>query len=177
MPRYRSSEPVPALPRRTLDYLQHGAPEGERNAELFDAACQFRDAGHGQEDAEAQLIDRALADGLTESEARHTIRSAFTQGAREPAAFGAHRTPAAPVTPATSPQQVPPPIDDGFLRLLDACFADDELVSIAPPPRTTTASGFRAGASPSPRPSGRSARRPRAGSTGCSAPSAASGCG
>ena len=44
-----------ALPRRTLEYLQRGASEGMRNAELFDATCQFRDAGHSQEDAEAQL--------------------------------------------------------------------------------------------------------------------------
>ena len=60
-----------ALPRRTLDYLQRGASEGMRNAELFDATCQFRDAGHPLEETEGQLLARALADGLTEAEARH----------------------------------------------------------------------------------------------------------
>ena len=131
MPSYRSNGNAPSLPARTREYLAHGAPEGTRNMELFDAACQFRDAGHSQEATEAQLVDRALADGLTEAEARHTIRSAFTQGAREPAGFGAHRTPGTPAAPAATPQQVPQPPDDGFLRLMDACFADDELVSIA----------------------------------------------
>ena len=45
MRRYRASAPRPVLPRKTLDYLAAGASEGSRNGELFDAACQFRDAG------------------------------------------------------------------------------------------------------------------------------------
>ena len=57
-----------ALPRRTLEYLQRGASEGMRNAELFDATCQFRDAGHPLEETEGQLLARALADGLTEAD-------------------------------------------------------------------------------------------------------------
>ena len=61
MPKYRSTGL--SLPRRTLDYLQRGAAEGMRNAELFDATCQFRDAGHPLEETEAQLLARALADG------------------------------------------------------------------------------------------------------------------
>ncbi len=129
MPRYRSNGNASSLPARTREYLARGAPEGTRNEELFDAACQFRDAGHSQEATEAQLVARALADGLGEREALTTIRSAFTHGAREPAMFGAHRTPG---TPQAGPPQVPAPIADGFVRLLDACFADDELVSIAP---------------------------------------------
>ncbi|PJF24026.1 MAG: hypothetical protein CUN53_19915, partial [Phototrophicales bacterium] len=34
------------LPKRTEDYLASGATEGNRNTELFQAACQLRDAGH-----------------------------------------------------------------------------------------------------------------------------------
>ena len=34
----------PELPQRTRDYLAHGAPPGQRNNELFEAACQLRDA-------------------------------------------------------------------------------------------------------------------------------------
>ena len=82
MPRYRSTGI--SLPRRTLDYLQRGAPEGMRNAELFDATCQFRDAGHPLDGAEAQLLARALDDGLTDAEARQTIRSAYARCSREP---------------------------------------------------------------------------------------------
>ncbi len=82
MPKYRSTGL--SLPRRTLDYLQRGAAEGMRNAELFDATCQFRDAGHPLEDVEGQLLARAMADGLNEAEARHAIRSAYARTSREP---------------------------------------------------------------------------------------------
>ena len=143
MPKYKSSGL--SLPRRTLDYLQRGAPEGMRNAELFDATCQFRDAGHPLEDAEEQLLARALADGLTEAEARHAIRSAYAGASREPmgaavthhANTDSHPRRPAPVTPGTpTPERsaitVPAPVDDGFIRLIDACFRPDEFVSIAP---------------------------------------------
>ncbi len=43
------------LPQVTLDYLSHGASNGNRNRALFDAACQFRDAGYSQAEAEAEL--------------------------------------------------------------------------------------------------------------------------
>ena len=131
-----------ALPRRTLEYLQRGASEGMRNAELFDATCQFRDAGHSFEDTESQLLARALADGLTESEARQSIRSAYARTSREPLG------PSGPMPKVASPPpRHPPPErvrrerstlalptagDDGFVRLLDACFRPDEFVAIAP---------------------------------------------
>jgi RecA-family ATPase len=144
MPKYQSAGP--SLPRRTLDYLQRGAAEGMRNAELFDATCQFRDAGSSFEDAESQLLARALADGLTESEARTTIRSAFTRTSRQPAANGHSHAPVQhlvqhqlqpPQSPAPSggmrgTMPVPPPCDDGFVRLLEACFRPGEFVAIAP---------------------------------------------
>ncbi|MBE2180636.1 MAG: AAA family ATPase [Chthoniobacterales bacterium] len=141
MPRYRSTTPRPALPRRTLDYLERGALEGSRNAELFDAACQFRDAGFGQDEAEGQLMARAMADGLGESEARHAIGSAFSQAARE--AIVPLRTGRLPPPPhaaeadhrpkfVAEPLELPAPPEGGFLRLLEACFGPDDLVAIAP---------------------------------------------
>jgi RecA-family ATPase len=140
MPKYRSTGL--SLPRRTLDYLQRGAAEGMRNAELFDATCQFRDAGHPLEDTEAQLLARALADGLTESEARHTIRSVYARTSREPlGASGAlptaptpapRRATPAPVHRERSTMALPVTIDDGFVRLIDACFQPDEFVAISP---------------------------------------------
>ena len=60
MGKYKSPKTAVVLPKRTLDYLEHGAPEGTRNAELFDATCQFRDAGQSLEDVEAQLLSRAI---------------------------------------------------------------------------------------------------------------------
>ena len=131
MARYRSPGLSLALPKRTLEYLQRGANEGMRNAELFDVTCQFRDAGHSFEETEAQLLARALADGLAESEARTTIRSAFTRTAREPVDPNAAKTPRTPLPPRKGPG-MPTPMYDGFNRLLDACFQDGEFVAIAP---------------------------------------------
>jgi len=79
------------LPQITLDYLGKGAANGSRNRMLFDAACQFRDAGYSQVEAEAQLIARHVADGdgnenpaAREREARTTITSAYQQSPRDP---------------------------------------------------------------------------------------------
>jgi hypothetical protein len=72
------------LPRRTEDYLAAGATEGNRNTELFGAACQLRDAGYSQSHAEAQLVPRYVADGCSEQEAIKTIRSAYSRPPREP---------------------------------------------------------------------------------------------
>jgi RecA-family ATPase len=145
MPRYHSNTEIERLPRRTLDYLERGAPEGSRNAELFDAACQFRDAGLPTGEAESQLVARALADGLSESEALHTIRSAYGREPREAAGEGS--SPSLPSRPSDSaarssttsdakviplPRPLPEPAEDGFLKLLDAAFLPDEFVAIAP---------------------------------------------
>ena len=139
--RYKSTGLRPVLPKRTLDYLEHGATEGERNAALFDAACQFRDAEMPMETAEPQLLARAVADGLSESEASTAIRSAFGHTPRSPLQPGT----AAAVTPSrhradepsrqrqpATPMPLPTPMENGFLRLLDACFRPDEFVAIAP---------------------------------------------
>jgi hypothetical protein len=72
------------LPRRTEEYLAAGATEGSRNAELFKAACQLRDAGYSQSDAEAQLVPRYVADGCNEREALASIHSAYSRPPREP---------------------------------------------------------------------------------------------
>jgi RecA-family ATPase len=115
-----------------------------RNTELFDATCQFRDAGHLLEDAEEQLLSRALADGLTEAEARHAIRSAYAGASREPVGAATTSPPPAshprrpapaaptPAPPTRATMPVPAPGDDGFVRLIDACFRPDEFVAIAP---------------------------------------------
>ena len=81
------------LPPRTEQYLVSGAYDGNRNAELFAAACQMRDAGYSQSDAEHELVVRHVADGngtenpaRREKEAKATIASAYSQPAREPIA-------------------------------------------------------------------------------------------
>ncbi|MBK8027016.1 MAG: hypothetical protein IPK19_37925 [Chloroflexi bacterium] len=72
------------LPDRTQAYLARGAAPGSRNAELLAAACQFRDAGYSQTDAERELVPRHVADGCTEAEALATIRSAYSRPPRDP---------------------------------------------------------------------------------------------
>jgi len=72
------------LPPRTENYLVSGAANGSRNAELFAAACQLRDAGHSQTDAERELIPRHLTSGSSEREALATIASAYSRPARDP---------------------------------------------------------------------------------------------
>lgn len=72
------------LPERTEAYLTSGASEGSRNHELFAAACQLRDAGHSQAEAERQLIPRHVASGSTEREAIATIKSVYRRPPREP---------------------------------------------------------------------------------------------
>ncbi|MCB9453322.1 MAG: DUF927 domain-containing protein [Anaerolineaceae bacterium] len=79
------------LPPRTEAYLTSGAPLEQRNKELFAAACQLRDAGYSQRDAEGELVARYLADSNgsenpvgREKEARATVASAFSQSPREP---------------------------------------------------------------------------------------------
>jgi len=74
------------LPPRTETYLVSGAANGTRNNELFAAACQMRDAGYSQLDAERELIPRHLASGSSEHEALATIRSAYSRPARDPIA-------------------------------------------------------------------------------------------
>lgn len=65
------------LPRWTRDYLEHGAPQGERNNRLYAAAIEYRSNGYTRSDADRDLVARALADGLDESEALRTITSAW----------------------------------------------------------------------------------------------------
>jgi len=72
------------LPPRTESYLASGAADGSRNTELFAAACQLRDAGYSQSDAERELIPRHLATGSSEREALATIQSAYSRPARDP---------------------------------------------------------------------------------------------
>ncbi|HPA19499.1 MAG TPA: AAA family ATPase [Verrucomicrobiae bacterium] len=72
------------LPASTQRYLAERTPEGERNAALFAAACQFRDAIATLGDTERALVPCAMRDGLSEAEARKAIRSAFKGSRREP---------------------------------------------------------------------------------------------
>ena len=128
-----------SLPKRTLEYLAHGAAPGMRNAELFAAAGQFRDAGYKLDEASPRLIDRALKDNLTEAEARKTIESAYSRGARDPVqqtnlhqnANSTSTGPTAGFHVVGSAIPLPAPIPDGFPKLLAAAFEVDEYVALS----------------------------------------------
>ena len=107
--------------RRRLPIPRRGAPDGEEH--------------------EDQLLARALADGLTESEALQTIRSAYSKTSREPLGTSCpspatspstRRAAIAPMHSETGALPLPQPVDGGFVRLIDSCFRPDEFVAIAP---------------------------------------------
>ena len=74
---------VPLAPAVRSIY-ENGAPEGERNNQLFKLACQFRDQGMSIEDAEVEADIWAHKVGLTQREALAAVRSAYTKAPREP---------------------------------------------------------------------------------------------
>lgn len=77
-------------PKWIVDYLATGTGEGSRNQRLFVVARWFNDIGDKSAQAEQELIARAMADGLSQSEANATIRSAWTQAANPSANVPRH---------------------------------------------------------------------------------------
>ena len=104
------------LPQSVMDYLANGATQGERNQRLFAAACQCRDCGLRQDVTETTLLDRAKADGLSQTEAHKTIGSVYARSARKPAHGSNSSNNAAPPPPSSSSSssssngQSPPPV-------------------------------------------------------------------
>jgi RecA-family ATPase len=74
---------IPLAPAVRSIY-ENGAPEGERNNQLFKLACQFRDQGMSIEDAEVEAESWALKVGLTQKEAISAVKSAYSRPGREP---------------------------------------------------------------------------------------------
>lgn len=133
------------LPPTTLDYIKHPTPEGQRNAALFAAAAQFRDAGASEAETLAALVPCGERDGLRPSEAASTVRSVFRASPREPikskgepqqwSAPRQQAKPRAKILPVKvdltkAGDEIPPAIEGGFEKLLLACFEPGEFVSI-----------------------------------------------
>lgn len=143
------------LPAATRRYLAEKTPEGGRNAALFAAACQFRDALASLGEAEAALLPCAARDGLSESEARKAIRSAFRGERRDPIRH-LHRfmdrdqaprpfipEPQAQTPPAKAPARrfsaqakvaTPPEAREGLMAAylhIEAAYGPDDVISIA----------------------------------------------
>jgi hypothetical protein len=71
------------LPARNRRFVDHGAPEGERQREAFSTACQCRDAGATEAETRELVEQGAARCGLPASEARAAVRSAYKHPARE----------------------------------------------------------------------------------------------
>jgi RecA-family ATPase len=123
------------LPERTNTYLRDGAQNGNRNNELLEAACQFRDARYSEHEAIEQLVPRACADGLSKHEATTTIHSAFSRSAREPigpvknngAGSNGHHYRRI----QTEPAPLPNPIEQSSITFLKTVFREREFIGIA----------------------------------------------
>jgi hypothetical protein len=68
-----------SLSRRTIEFIEHAAPEGQRNYRLFIAAADMSGSGFSEAETLQQLLPPALAAGLREDEIRATIRSAHSK--------------------------------------------------------------------------------------------------
>jgi hypothetical protein len=143
---YQNDSHGPVLPKRTVDYLDHGAPVGSRNDELFAAAQQFRDAGYTSDEASGYLGPRAEKDGLRMAEILATIRSAYKREPRSPlfgkngegspnparsAGLGSPPTKTQSVNSSDPHVSLPPPITDGLKIVLETCFQAGEHVGIS----------------------------------------------
>ena len=76
------------LPKRTVDYLNNGAAEGQRHEELKAAAVQMKDAGISRSEAESQLKHRGTMDGLKEREIVPVIDWVYSKAQRSPIVVG-----------------------------------------------------------------------------------------
>src|SRR6516225_9089050 len=129
-------DPDLKLPRKLRDYINNGAPEGERNSTLLWAACQYRDCGFSEADAHVVLGGRAEADGLGQDEWTATIRQAFKSPPREPpivSAAGASNGQEPPKQPPKPPPaaSLPQPMINGLVNLLREAFKHGEYVAIS----------------------------------------------
>jgi hypothetical protein len=121
-----SSQP---LPERTVSYIENGAPEGQRNDELFHAAQQFRDAGIDVWEAKVSLVPRAVTDGLRESEAVAAIESAYNGEKRD--AIKPRKSRKSEFKKIeTTPEKLHEYIVDGDKALIKAAFEPWEFVAI-----------------------------------------------
>ena len=115
------------VPKSVREYLATGAEVGNRNPALFRAACQCHHAGMTKADVEERLVARAVADGLSEAEARRAIESAYQQEMREPP-----RNPSSGASPDAekAAQGLPAPMPDGFHIFMETVFHDGERLAI-----------------------------------------------
>jgi hypothetical protein len=123
------------LPKITLDYLEHGAPEGQRDDSAYKAAQQFKWNEFTFDEAISAIVPQAMADGLSRSQAEKCVKQGYESKPGDPIG---RRTPHSRLTKPTpkfkktktEPEPLPDSIEDGWVKLLEAAFEPDEYVSI-----------------------------------------------
>jgi DNA-binding transcriptional ArsR family regulator len=79
----KNLSPFHNLARKTCEFIQSGAPVGERNHRLFAAACDLAGNGYDFFSANDLLSPSALNSGLNDNEVHWTLKSAYREQ-REP---------------------------------------------------------------------------------------------
>lgn len=141
------------LPKVTEDFLKYGAPKGQRNDALKDAACQIRDARYTEDQCLSLVGPICEQIGLPAVEVRKTVNSIFSQPPRDPIKDGQaapaerrrerytyrndRKPPASMVsrplaTPAAddTPIPIPEPLPDGARLLITTLFREKEEIRI-----------------------------------------------
>lgn len=77
------------LSRATMQFIINGAPDGERQTNCYNAACDMAGNGFSHAETEAKLLPAAIACGCAESKARQGIRSAYSHPRSPSIPFGA----------------------------------------------------------------------------------------
>ena len=119
------------LPKRTQDFHAGKAPEGTRNREAFEAACQCRDAAATEAEALAYVETGAARCGLPLSEARDAVRSAYKRAPRKPITKGNGNRNAPLPRPASPPAETEATDQSETWRESLAAFTDDLAAKLA----------------------------------------------
>lgn len=77
------------IARATREFLERGAPVGERNCRAFAAACDLAGCGYPYEEALAAITAAAAKCGLPAREAAAVVRSAYSRPRHPARAWGA----------------------------------------------------------------------------------------
>lgn len=136
---------LPPIPKRTKAYIESGAPEGQRNADLMAACCQLRDAEWPKHVIEDVLMRRGTLDGLRENEVKSTINSILASPARTsittstaPApsprsnwSVNLEEEPKAPVVYALDEaDKIPEPLENPTVTFLENVFSPEDKIQI-----------------------------------------------
>lgn len=144
-----------SLPPTVQEFIDMGAPQGQRNHAYFKAVCQLRDIDKSEGEVRGIMVSAGMAHGLSEHECNATINSAFSKAKREAPSGSGSRVSTRPMpkrvilkegmnTPFKRQKvevsgwdgvrsvDVPKAKSSGFKKMLEACFRPGEIVAVTP---------------------------------------------